>query len=195
MIDSTRFLVDKGRHPAEWLAHHSRAVSATHVAKAATDSGFAEVVRTWGEHITPNAYMEFGTEFEPAIADFVKAEFGVMPCDWTIQSRENRLMVASPDGLSLDHMWTGEYKTTGKAWNVAGRGLTAIPVHYRRQVQWQLFCTGARQCVFAWLLREDLEDGCRPAWWQPESVVIERDEKEIKHLVGVAYELIEELKL
>lgn len=195
MITPDRFLVDKGRHPQEWVDNHARSVSATTVAKAATPAGFRDVVASWGEPVEPNVFMEFGTRWEPFIADFVKDRFGVMPCDWTIRAEQNPLHVASPDGLSLDHTRLGEFKTTGKDWDVAGKGVKGIPIGYRRQVQWQLYVTGATECVFAWLLRDDSGESPQPAWWEPRTLIIGRDEEMITDLRAVADRLIKELEL
>jgi predicted phage-related endonuclease len=89
--------------------------------------------------------------------------------------------MATPDGLSLDNVAIAEIKTTGKDWNPE-----KIPVQYRRQVQWQLHVTGARQCVFAWMLREERDGAFMPAWFEPRVVVMERDEEMIASLVKVA---------
>jgi predicted phage-related endonuclease len=75
---------------------------------------------------------------------------------------------------------------TRKDWNPE-----KIPVQYRRQVQWQLYVTGAESCVFAWMLREERNGVFVPAWFEPEVTVIERDEAMIRTLVSCAQELWE----
>lgn len=185
MIPADRFVVDKLRDEEGWLFEHGRTISATAVAKAATPSGFTAVVESWGEHVEPNLYMQFGTMWEPFIAGVVKRDHAVMPNDWLIRSEVSPLYTATPDGLTLDHTVIGEYKTTGKDWDTP-------PIQYRRQVQWQLFVTSAERCVFSWLLRDE---NFQPGWDEPKTLTIERDEKEITKLVGVADRLIKELGL
>jgi hypothetical protein len=96
--------------------------------------------------VTPNAFMEWGNVREPFIAQVVKERHGILANDWLISAggslSPDRWMMATPDGLSLDHLTIGEYKTSGKP-------LNKIPLRYMRQVQWQLFVTGAEACVFA----------------------------------------------
>jgi hypothetical protein len=54
-----------------------------------------------------------------------------------------------------------------------------------------LHVTGAEQCVFAWLLRAEAENGeFVPAWLEPKHVVINRDDIMIQHLITVAQNFI-----
>jgi len=70
----------------------------------------------------------------------------------------------------------------------------SIPIQYRRQVQWQLYVTGASRCVFGWVLREEQEDGTFVrGWFELKIVIFERDEKMIEELVEVAERLQQEL--
>lgn len=183
MIDADRFLVRSSDREA-WLWHRSQGVTATMVARAFTPAGFAEVVAQMEnpEEVTPNAYMEWGNQRESYIADVVKERYGVMPNEWVISKggklSADRWQMATPDGLSLDHIMIGEYKTSGKP-------LDKIPAHYMRQVQWQLYVTDAESCVFAYELRLDAPGGFAPGF-DVECQIVERDEKLIKELVAVA---------
>ena len=183
VIDVDRFLVRSSDRQA-WLWHRSQGVTATMVARAFTLAGFAEVVAQMEnpEDVTPNAYMEWGNLREPYIAEVVKERYGVMPNDWVISKggklSPDRWMMATPDGLSLDHKVIGEYKTTGKP-------LDKISALYMRQVQWQLYVTDAESCVFAYELRLDAPGGFAPGF-DVECQVVERDEKLIRELVAVA---------
>jgi len=181
LIEHERFLARSSDRDA-WLWHRSQGVTATMVAKAYTPGGFAEVVRDIENPrvIEPNAVMAWGTFREPFIAQVVKERFGVMPNDWLISKDAglSKWQMATPDGLSLDHLVIGEYKTSGKP-------LDKIPAHYMRQVQWQLWVTGAERAVFAYELRLETPTGFAPGF----DVVtqwVERDEKLISELVSVA---------
>jgi hypothetical protein len=47
--------------------------------------------------------------------------------------------------------------------------------------------TGAKQCIFGWLLRAEADNGeFVPAWLEPKWVVIFRDDEMIEQLIEVA---------
>jgi hypothetical protein len=183
VIAPDRFLVRSSDREA-WLWHRSQGVTATMVARAFTPAGFAEVVAQMESdvEVTPNAYMDWGNEREPYIAEVVKERYGIMPNDWVISKggklSADRWQMATPDGLSLDHTVIGEYKTTGKP-------LDKISALYMRQVQWQMWVTDAVSCVFAYELRLDAPGGFAPGF-DVVTQVVERDDKLIKELVAVA---------
>jgi len=188
MIEADRFLARSTDREA-WLWHRAQGVTATQVGKAATPAGFAEAVAELENprEVTVNAFMEWGNQREPHIAQVVKERFGIMPNDWLISAGEklspDRWMMATPDGLSLDHKLIGEYKTSGKP-------LDKIPAHYMRQVQWQMFVCGPQveRCLFAYELRLDAPGGFAPGF-DVETQWVDRDEKKIKELVSVAEKL------
>lgn len=181
VIEPERFIARSSDREA-WLEARSRGVTATMVSRAATPAGFREVTDLIREpvEVVSNALMDWGREREPYLAAYVHEEFGVAPNDWLI-SRDagtSSWMMATPDGLSDDHTLIGEYKTSGKP-------LDTIPIHYRRQIQWQLFVTGAESCLFAYELRLDGPGGFVPGF----DVVtqwVDRDEKMIADLIEIA---------
>lgn len=75
-----------------------------------------------------------------------------------------------------------EIKTTNKSWR-------AIPRTYLRQVWWQQHVLGAERTLFVWEEHEDFS----PVHDEPHCVWIDRDEREISRLVGLATDLIDEL--
>lgn len=186
MISIDRFIVPSNDHAA-WLRAREGAVTATQVAKSATPSGFEEQIAKIGIHevIEDNAYMAFGRDNEDWIVRAMKNDYEILPNLWSICHEEFRWMTATPDALSLDHKRCGEVKTTGTDWGQWSK----VPIHYRRQVQWQLFVTGAETCAFGWLLRAEQNGKMIPAWFEPKTVLVERDEKMISELVDVAHKL------
>lgn len=184
MIAPGRFVCDESDFSV-WLAEHDRRITATTVAKASTPSGFEHVVGTWGNQVDDNPFMAFGRKWEPFIARWVQSQTGILHSMWLIESESDPAFAATPDGLSLDHTMTAEIKTSGKP-------LDKIPAQYRRQIQWQMFVTGAEKCAFAWFLRGD---NFQPAEMEPHLQWVDRDEKEIKRLIGVAEKLKEKLWL
>ena len=186
MIPAERFIVSSQTKDL-WLEARDRGVTATQVAKASTPAGMKEVLAQI-ENPTPvdvNGFMSWGTEREPYIAHVVKERFGVLPNDWLIaaEGAGNEWMMATPDGLSLDHKVIGEYKTSGKP-------LDVIPLNYLRQIQWQLFVTGAEQCVFAYELRMEGPEGFVPGF-DVECQIVERNEDIISKLIETAQKVQE----
>jgi len=187
VIEVDRFLVRSSDREA-WLWHRSQGVTATMVARGASGvAGFAEVVAQMENpvEVIPNAYMIHGNEREPYIAQIVKERYGLLPNDWLISAgvslSPDRWMMATPDGLSLDHKMIGEYKTGSSL------GKT-IKAEHVRQMQWQMWVTGAESCVYAFEERKEGPYGFAPGF-DVECRIVERDEKLIKELVAVAEKL------
>ena len=189
MLLLDQFVASKSVNAGRWLSARREGVTATQVAKAASGpGGFEQAVQDYRADFveSDNPYMAFGRAWEGPLSMQLKTSWGVMPNDWLIRHTTHHHHMATPDGLSLDHVAIAEIKTTGKDWDGE-----KIPIQYRRQVQWQLHVTGARQCVFAWMLREERDGAFMPAWFEPRVVVMERDEEMIASLVKVADELWE----
>jgi len=186
MIEVDRFLVRSSDREA-WLWHRSQGVTATMVARGFTPAGFAEIVAQMENpvEVTETAYMSWGNLREPYIAEVVKERFGVMPNDWVISKggklSPDRWMMATPDGLSLDHKTIGEYKT--------GKDLgKTIKAEHVRQMQWQMWVTDAESCVYAFEERQEGPNGFAPGF-DVECRVVERNDETIKELVAVAEKL------
>lgn len=185
MISADRF-IETSDNRDQWLAARRPAVTATEVAKASTPSGFIEAVqeRRQPVDLEPNGYMRFGSDNEAWISAFIKREFGIMPNKWLIAAEGNRLHMATPDGLSLDHRRISEVKTGGKL-------ITSPPIQHRRQVGWQFYCTGAEECEYAFMLRTEVNGIFVPAWLEPKVWHIDRDDALIRDLIDVADRLLE----
>jgi len=189
VIWPSRFIANKAMSQDRWLEARRDGVTATQVSRAASGpGGFEQAVAEYREEFqeTDNPFMKFGRDWEGPISLHLKDNYGVMPNEWLICAEENPRHLATPDGLTLGHHQISEIKTTGKDWNPE-----KIPVQYRRQVQWQLYVTGAESCVFAWMLREERGGVFVPAWFQPKVIVLGRDEEMISELVTVADRLWE----
>jgi hypothetical protein len=176
----------------EWYKARQHGVSATTVAKAASgpagyDAELQNALFPENNEIPDNEYMRFGRDWEQWIVDNLDPYEGIKHNDWLICGEgDYRWHLATPDGLNDDWSTIAEVKTTGKDWDGS-----AIPIQYRRQVQWQLHVTGAKQCVFAWLLRAEADNGeFVPAWLEPKHIIIERDETMIAELIHVAQRFI-----
>jgi hypothetical protein len=184
MIGIERFIVSSQTKDL-WLAARDRGVTATQVAKASTPAGMKEVLAQIENPtpVEPNGFMDWGVEREAYIAHVVKERYGILPNDWLLcaDGAGNEWQMATPDGLSLDHTIIGEYKTSGKS-------LQKVPANYMRQVQWQLYVTGAERALFAYELRLEGPEGFVPGF-DVECQWIDRDEKIIADLIKVAEEV------
>lgn len=181
MISIDRFIASSQTKDL-WLAARDRGVTATQVAKASTPAGMKEVLAQI-ENPTPieaNGFMSWGTEREAYIAHVVKERYGILPNDWLVcaDGPSNEWMMATPDGLSLDHTVIGEYKTSGKP-------LDVIPLNYLRQIQWQLYVSGAEKCLFAYELRLEGPEGFVPGF-DVECQWVDRNEDIISKLIDTA---------
>jgi putative phage-type endonuclease len=188
VISSDRFVASKSLSKSDWLAARREGVTATQVAKAASGpGGFEQAVLDYREEFVEqdNPFMKFGRDWEYPIAKQLQKDFGIVPNEWLIASEDNPRFLATPDGLDIYHGTVAEIKTTGKDWDEK-----RIPVQYRRQVQWQMFVTGADMCVFAWMLREERGGVFMPAWFDAKTVIVDRDEEMIGDLIRVADRLL-----
>jgi len=183
VLSPSDFIANKAIDHAGWLNARRLGVTATQVAKASTAKGFKEVVEQWHGNfeIPDNPFMQFGRESEGWISMWLKSAWDVMPNEWLIRHPDDPIALATPDGLSLDHKVISEVKTTGRDWEP-----DALPIQYRRQVQWQLYVTGAEYCVFAWIRRIEVDGQFVTADFQPRVVDIPRDEKMIEKLCATA---------
>ena len=186
MIDIERFIVSSQTKDL-WLAARDRGVTATQVAKASTPAGMKEVLAQIEnpQPVEANAFMSWGTEREAYISQQVKDRYGILSNDYLIcaDGAGNEWQMATPDGLSLDHTIIGEYKTSGK-------NLDKVPANYMRQVQWQLYVTGAEKCLFAYELRLEGPEGFVPGF-DVECQWIERNEEMISELIVTAQKVQE----
>ena len=184
MIAIERFIVSSQTKDL-WLAARDRGVTATQVAKASTPAGMKEVLAQIENPtpVEPNGFMDWGVEREAYISQVVKDRYGILSNDYLLcaDGAGNEWQMATPDGLSLDHKLIGEYKTSGKP-------LDKVPANYMRQVQWQLYVTGAEKCLFAYELRLEGPEGFVPGF-DVECQWIDRDEKMIADLIKVAEEV------
>jgi hypothetical protein len=184
MIAIERFIVSSQTKDL-WLAARDRGVTATQVAKASTPAGMKEVLAQIENPtpVEPNGFMDWGVEREAYISQVVKDRYGILSNDYLLcaDGAGNEWQMATPDGLSLDHKLIGEYKTSGKP-------LDKVPANYMRQVQWQLYVTGAEKCLFAYELRLEGPEGFVPGF-DVECQWIDRDEKIIGDLIKVAKEV------
>src|SRR5690606_5405809 len=182
-----RILADS-RDRVAWLRARARGITATDVAGL---SGEASITRAAdaklgaGPRFGGNADTDHGRRREPEIAAWVAATHGILPSSALFHAEVEKRHLATPDGVCVDgegRVLLAEIKTTNKSWRT-------IPRTYLRQVWWQQHVLGAERTLFVWEEHDDFN----PIHDEPRSVWIDRDEKEIGRLVGLATRLIDEL--
>ncbi len=181
-------IVADSRDRVAWLRARSRGITATDVAQLTSGSAIARAADAklgGGSGFSGNAYTDHGRRREPEIAAWVAATHRIQPSSALFHAEVEKRHLATPDGIAVDaagRVTLCEIKTTKKAWR-------SIPRSYLRQVWWQQHVLGAERTLVVWEEHDDfvpVEDEPRCAW-------VDRDEREIRTLVGMATELIDEL--
>lgn len=183
----TARIIADSRDRVAWLRARSQGITATDVAGLSSDASIARAAdaKLGGSRFGGNAYTDHGRRREPEIAAWVAATHGIHPSSALFHAEVERRHLATPDGVSVDaggRILLAEIKTTNKPWRT-------IPRSYLRQVWWQQHVLGAERTLFVWEEHEDFQ----PLHEEPKSVWIDRDEREIERLVGLATRLIDEL--
>lgn len=181
-------IVADSRDRVAWLRARARGITATDVAGLSGEASIARAADAKlgaGPRFAGNAYTDHGRRREPEIAAWVAATHGILPSSALFHAEVERRHLATPDGICVDgkgRVLLAEIKTTNKSWRT-------IPRTYLRQVWWQQHVLGAERTLFVWEEHDDFH----PIHDEPRSVWIERDDKEIGRLVGMATRLIDEL--
>ena len=182
-----RFVADSTDRVA-WLRARSRGITATDVARlsgpAAIDAVATEKLGG-GNGFSGNAFTDHGRAREPEIARWVAATHGIAPSSALFHAEVERRHLATPDGLAVTAsgaLVLAEIKTTTKPWR-------SVPRNYLRQIWWQQYVLGAERTLVVW----EEHTNFVPVGEEPRCRWIDRDEKEIGKLVGLANNLIDEL--
>ncbi len=183
---TTRILANSSDRVA-WLRARSTGVTATDVARLASDRSLSTVAdeKLNGRSFAGNAFTDHGNAREPEIARWVQLHHGIQPSSALFHARDERLHLATPDGVGVVNgtVLLAEIKTTSMGWR-------SIPRSYLRQVWWQQYVLGAERTLFVWEQHEDFV----PMHDEPESIWIERDDAEIRTLIGLANQLLRLMK-
>ncbi len=180
LIPASRFVVRSSDREL-WLDARKLLITATEVAKAATPSGFDAALAARLDHDAwshSTEAMDFGLQYEPVLAAWLKRSYNLMPNEWLIRGDDERFG-ATPDCLSLDHATVGEIKT-------GSRKPSRPPRQHRDQMQWQMLCTGATRAIYAFMLTERVGGQLVAAWEEPSVWEVPRDPERIAQLIDVA---------
>ncbi len=180
-------IVADSRDRVAWVRARSRGITATDVAALTSVNSIARAAdaKLMGTRFSGNAYTEHGRRREPEIAAWVAATHGIHPSSALFHAEVEKRHLATPDGVMVDaqgRVVLAEIKTTNKAWR-------SIPRSYLRQVWWQQHVLGAERTLVAWEQHREFV----PIDDEPRCLWVDRDEREISALVGLATSLIDEL--
>lgn len=180
-------IVADSRDRVAWVRARSRGITATDVAALTSAKAIARAAdaKLMGSGFSGNAYTAHGRAREPEIAAWVAATHGIQPSSALFHAVVEKRHLATPDGVTVDaagHVILAEIKTTNKRWR-------SIPRSYLRQVWWQQHVLGAERTLVAWEEHEDFV----PIGDEPRCQWVDRDQREIDNLVGLATALIDEL--
>ncbi|TQL48857.1 YqaJ-like recombinase protein [Homoserinimonas aerilata] len=184
--DHTSRIVADSSDRVAWLRARSRGITATDVAKLATENSVRAVVadKMLGSRFSGNTFTDHGRAREPEIASWVRERFGIEPSTALFRSADNDRHLATPDGViargGIVHL--SEIKTTSKPWR-------SIPRGYLRQVWWQQYVLGAERTLLVW----EQHDSFVPVAGDPQCQWIDRDDDQIHMLVRLADRVLEAL--
>lgn len=184
----------------EWYAARARGVTASEVhklrvggARARRELLAAKRAGGVGEDLSGNKYIRWGQVREEFIAEWISRRFGI-GANQTLFHGLNPRHLATPDGVGVDFdetLLVHEIKTSKHDLNPHDSDGHFWGTGYFDQIQWQLWVTGAKRCLFVWEQHDDNwdpwpEDGPRPLRSEPGFEWFERDEARIAELVAVA---------
>ncbi|WGW14118.1 YqaJ viral recombinase family protein [Saxibacter everestensis] len=168
-----------------WLRARAQGVTATDVAKLSTPASVQAAVKAkfQGSRFGGSAFTEHGKVREPHIARWVLEQHGIHSSSQLFHAAGDRRHLATPDGVGFLHNgepMLAEIKTTVKPFRT-------VPRPYLRQIWWQQYVLGAERTLFVWEEHRDFV----PVHSEPQCRWIERDEKEVAKLVGLANQLLD----
>lgn len=175
-----RKVADSSQHDV-WMEARMSGVTASDVANFEEGIDLAKLVyKKLNNTFKGNQWTDWGLEREPHILEWA----GYPQNTILFKSLENPRFMATPDGYKMKDgkLSLCQVKTTSKGWN-------EIPANYTRQIQWEMFVMGASENFLVW----EQHLGFVPISLEPESRLVERDDKEIERLATLAGEFLIEL--
>lgn len=165
-----------------WLAARTGKIGASDAAgfaKLASAPGYARTKLKAGT-FAGNAYTEHGNARERHIL----SQVGIPHNTILFHAADNPRHVATPDGIREfgSDIVLAEVKTTNKHF-------VKIPPAYLRQILWAQYVLGSDRTVFAWEVHVDFI----PTSLAPFSLIVHRDETEIRKLIDIADAVLDTL--
>lgn len=167
-----------------WLEARNNGVTASDASSLAKESSLDTVFKgKFYTDFTGNAATNWGLDREPFMLEWA----GFPQNTLLLHSAEEKRFMATPDGFRMSEdgssLVLAQVKTSSKP--LAEK----TPIGYYRQIQWEMFVTGATE---NWLIWEHHENFV-PVNIEPEVRIIKRDEDAINQIKTLAYLLLEKL--
>lgn len=203
-----------------WHEQRRQGVTATQVRDLASGRGGVRrkimIEKLTGEHddLTGNKYIDRGNAREDHIAAWIEENFDLLPSR-RVFAGENPRHLATPDGISADIVndrLTAEVKTSKHDLDPllsdrtalgALSGGTVTPsvkrsghfwtTGYYDQIQWQMHVMGGQLALFVWEQHDDNWPDPANLYPEPRWVWVQRDQKRIDELVGIADDFLDDL--
>lgn len=175
-----RKVADSSDHEA-WMDARMSGVTASDVANFEEGIDLSKLVyKKLNNTFKGNVWTEWGIEREPYLLQWAGYEQNTT----LFRASQNPRFMATPDGYKIvdGKLRLCQVKTTSKGWD-------EIPPNYLRQVQWEMLIMDAQENLLVWEQHRQFV----PIGLEPESMLIERDDKEIERLVQLANQFLLEL--
>ena len=164
-----------------WLAARNRGVTATNAGKLASIESIDSILKSkFFDGFTGNPATVWGLEREPFLLEWAGFEQNKN----LYRSIDEERFMATPDGIRYhnNELVLCQVKTTGKL-------MKKIPIHYYRQVQWEMYVMDAVRCHYVVEQHENFV----PVSLEPTLEIIERNDEVIASLKPLAYALLTRL--
>ncbi len=157
-----------------WLSRNH--VAATDAAALASSNSINSIMtRKYSDYELDSKYIDWGNKREPEILK----HFNLTQNRSMYHAEHQKRFIAMPDAIfeKDGSLVIAQVKTTSKDFK-------KIPKKYLRQVQWEMYVSGASSCLFIWEYHENFNIISLKSQW------IDRDEEIIKNLTTLGCQLI-----
>lgn len=177
-----RAIADSNADHKAWLEARLGGVTASDVAQFEEGYDVDKLVhKKLHSTFKGNKWTDWGLEREPYLVGWT----GYLPNSKTHHAEDNRYFLATPDGFKFDEgniLHLTQAKTTSKGWDT-------IPPNYIRQCQWEMYVMGAETNLLVWETHQNFI----PTELEPQTLLLDRDDKMIDRLVFEAHIVLQRL--
>ena len=149
------------RDRALWLAERAQGITATEVRdlylRRITVAGLIAKKLAGPEPELTGGYIKWGRTREPVIAAVIESIYpALLPESRVFHAADNARFLGSPDGVGVvnDALVVSEIKTS--KYPIGLGSDTEAKKGYQAQMTWVMRVTGARRCLYAWELHDDV---------------------------------------
>ena len=147
-------IIELEQGSSEWIDWRKSKVTASELPIIIGNSKWMSAYELWQQKLgfiggmKDNYAMQRGRELEPIVRDLVNKDLDANFVPMVVEHDEIEWAAASLDGIDLDLDAILEIKCPGLAdHKLAEEG--KVPLHYKAQIQWQLFCSNMDNAYYA----------------------------------------------